>query len=176
MSAQELVQEGARINKELHYILRQGSVVAEVPLRLHSRETDAGGAPEFHPAFLKYLGNATVCNCGRKAVCAPNCHFNRDRVLGHLDACEPACGGDTRFYRSKHKGSPTRLKRGLNQVRRLNPKAYDFLYLVVALHFSFEDAAERLNADKVRRGQPEMTHAEYAVVWLSASSMLAASF
>ncbi len=172
----ELVAEGQRINRELHYVLRQGSVAAEVPMRLHSRETDAGGAPEFHPAFIRYLGNATVCNCGRPAACAPNCHFARDRVLGHLDACEPACGGDTRFYKSRHKGSPTRLKRALNQVRRLNPKAYDFCYLVLALGFTFEDAADKINSDRLGRGMAEMSHADFAVVWVSGASMVAAAF
>ena len=172
----ELVAEADRLRKEIAHISRQAPPAAEVPLRIHSHDIDSGGAPEFHPAFLRYLGNTTVCTCGRPAQCAPNCHYAKDRVLGHLDACEPACLPSTRFRPSDHHGSPTRMKRALRQVRALNPKAYDFLYLVVVLHYTFEQAAVKLNSDNLSRGLPERSHADYAVLWVSGSSMLASSF
>lgn len=172
----ELLIEAKRLNYEVSYILQSGSVAEEVPIRLHSRDTDAGGAPELHPAFLRYLGDTSVCTCGRPAQCAPNCHFNRDHVLGHLDACEPACRADDRFHRSTHRVHPNRLKRALRQVRRLNPKAYDLCYMILALHYSFEDATAKLNEDNRTRGQRELSPAEYAVIWVSGASMLSAAY
>ena len=171
----DLAAEGKRINRELDYILNSNSLADETPLRLHSRDVDAGGAPEFHPAFLRYIDSG-VCTCGRAAVCAPNCHFLRDKVLGHLSECEPACRPDTRFHRSTNKNHPSRLKRALRQVRKLNPHAYDLCYMIVVLHYSFEQAVEKLNEDEVTRGREVRSHAEYAVLWVSSASMLSAAF
>lgn len=171
----ELVAEAKRLSRDIARISQQAPVADEIPLRIHGKETDAGGAPEFHPAFLRYIDQG-VCSCGRAAICAPNCHFLKDRVLGHLRECEPACQADTRFHASKMHNSPTRMKRALRQVRRLNPKAYDFLYLVVALHYTFDQAAAKINSDNVTRGLPERTDAEFAVLWVSGASMLATGF
>ena len=172
-----LVVEAARINKQLGQALRQSTVTGEAPLRLHSREIDSGGAPELHPAFLRWLDNRSVCTCGRAAVCAPGCRFDRDRALGHLSACEPACvKGDGHFRPSINKASPTRLKRALRQVRRLNPKAYDLVYLIVALGYAWHDATAKLNADHLSRGQMPRSEAEFGILWVSGASMLVAGF
>lgn len=170
----ELVAEANRLSRDLTRIMTQAPAIEEVPLDIHCRDIDGGGAPEFHHEFVRYVG--PICNCGRAAICAPNCHFMKDKVLGHLDICEPACRDDTRFHASKHRNTPTRMKRALRQVRRLNPKAYDFLYLVVALHYTFEQAAAKINADNVIRGQRELSPAEFAVLWVSGASMLTVGF
>lgn len=171
----ELAAEAARIDKDLSRILGQTSVEAETPLRLHVREVDSGGAPDFHPAFLRFLGNLTVCHCGRPAQCAPGCRSTR--FDEHLPACEPACPTESaRFHKSDHKSRPDRLKRALRQVRRLNPKAYDLLYLVLGLHWTYEAAMVKINDSNLRRGDPEHTEADFAVLWVSGASMLAASW
>lgn len=172
----ELATEAQRLARDLSFSMRPGEAVDEIPLRLHSREVDAGGAPELHPAFLRYLGNASICTCGRAAVCAPNCHYNRDRVLGHLDGCEPACLPSTRFHASRHKSSPTRMKRALRTIRALNPKAYDFCFLIVARGYSFEQAAAKINESNFQRGLPERSTAEFAVLWVSGAGMLSAAY
>jgi len=170
----ELVAEADRLGRHLSQMMQLAPVVDEVPLRLHARETDAGGAPEFHPAFVRYIGS--VCTCGRAGSCAPNCRYVRDQALGHLPECSPPCRVDTRFHASQHRNSPTRMKRALRQLRRLNPAAYDFCYLVIAHHASFEAAAAKINADRLGRGQNELTLAQFAVLWVSGASMLTASF
>lgn len=172
----ELAVEANRLSEDLWRAMVRAPLAAETPMRLHSRETDAGGAPEFHPAFLRYLGNASVCNCGRAAICAPNCHYARDKVLGHLDACEPACQSNARFRANKHQDSPNRMTRALRQVRKLNPKAYDFVFLIVARHYTFEQAAAKINSDNFARGKPQMSHAQFAVIWVSGASLLSAAF
>jgi hypothetical protein len=172
--AHELVAEAERLSEDLWRAMVRAPLAGEVPVRIHSKDTDAGGAPELHPAFLRYLG--PVCRCGRAAVCTPGCHFLKDRVLGHLPECEPACRDDTRFHPSRMQASPTRMTRALRIVRRLNPKAYDFLFLVVARHYTFEQAAAKINESNRSRGQRELTDAQFAVMWVSGAGLLAASF
>jgi hypothetical protein len=171
----ELAIEASRLNKQIASIMGQAPLSDEVPIRLHSKEVDAGGAPEFSQAFLRYI-DRDVCTCGRSAICSPNCRFNQDHILGHLSDCEPACRADTRFHASTHKNHPNRMKKALRSLRRLNPKVYDFAYLILALHMTFEQAAVRVNETKLARGESEISHAEFAVMWLSAASMTVALF
>lgn len=170
-----LVIEANRLARELSFSVRPGEAADEVPMKLHSRETDAGGAPELHPAFLRYVDHG-VCTCGRPAQCAPDCRFLKDKILGHLRECEPACLPSTRFFTSRHRNSPTRMNRALRTIRALNPKAYDFLFLIVARGYSFEAAAAKINESNAQRGLPERTPAEFAVLWVSGSSMLSSAF
>lgn len=170
----ELVAEGARLARDLNWIMQQATVVSEVPIRVHAREVDAGGAPELAPQFVKWLG--AICDCGRPAQCAPGCRFWKDKYLGHLADCDPACRNDQRFHARDGHGRPNGLKRALRQVRKLNPKAYDLVYLIVALHYSWDDAIARLNADHLSRGRNELSEAEYAVLWVSGASLLTAAF
>src|SRR5690242_17300773 len=121
----ELVAEGHRIARDLGRLVQSQPVASEVPLRLHSRDIDGGGAPEFHPAFLRYIEANAVCTCGRPAQCAPGCHWERDHVLGHLPECQPACAASTHFRASNHRNHPNRMKRALRKLRQWNPKAYD---------------------------------------------------
>lgn len=171
----ELVAEAAHINVGLSRMMQLAPAVDEAPVRLHSHDVDAGGAPELHPAFIRWLGS--LCTCGRAAICDPNCRFMKDKVLGHLSTCEPACnGGGTRFRASNNRNHPQRMRRALRQVRRLNPKAYDLVYLVVARHYTFEAAIARLNADNEARGLPQRSDAEFGVLWVSGAAMLTSAF
>lgn len=170
----ELATEGRRLHREVARILEHAPVGMEVPVRIHGRDIDGGGGPAFHPEFLRYIDQG-VCGCGRVAVCAPECRWAKDHILGHLPECQPACT-DGRFHASNHRNSPTRMKRAMRQVRKLNPRAYDFVYLVVALHYPFEVAAAKLNQDNALRGLRQRTLAEYAVLWVSGASLLVASF
>ena len=172
MSEHELIQEARRLNYDLSIVLWRNSVAMEAPLRTHSREIDGGGAPELHNEFLRWLG--AICKCGRPRQCDPNCKATR--FDEHLPSCEPACRDDPRFHASSHAQSPTRLRRALRQVRKLNPHAYDLLYMLVGLRMSFDDATAKLNADNVSRGKPVRSEAEFAVLYVSGASMLASSF
>jgi hypothetical protein len=153
-------------------IMRQAPVDHESPMRIHSRDTDPGGTLEFHNSFIRYIG--AICHCGRARVCAADCRATR--FDEHLDTCEPSCIESTRFHASDRHNGPTRMKKALRQVRRLNPKAYDLVYLIVALHFSFDDAMAKLNADHVSRGQDELSPDDYAILWVSGASLLTAAF
>jgi hypothetical protein len=168
----DLAAESARIQRELGRIMRQAPIESEAPLRMTIRDVDAGGAPELSPALVRWIGQ--VCWCGRDKVCAAGCRATRPDE--HLAACEPACRNDVRFHASTHRNNPNRMKKALRQVRKLNPKAYDFVYLIVAHHMTFDQAAAKINADNISRGQRERTDAEFAVMWVSGASMLGAAF
>lgn len=168
----ELSLEAARLDRALSRIISQAPPASEAPIRIHAREVDSGGAPELSVGFLHWLG--PICSCGRGPQCAPGCQAQRPDE--HLADCEPACDGGIRFRATTYRNHPNRMKRALRQVRRLNPKAYDLLNLIVVHHYSFEAAGERLNAGYAARGQPERTRAEFAVLWVSGASMLATGF
>lgn len=168
-----LAAESRRVNRDLDRILSQGSLADEVPLRLHSRETDSGGAPEFHEKFVHWIG--IVCWCGRGPVCAPGCRATR--FDEHTAACEPGCPTENaRFRASDHKSRPQRLKKAIRMVRKVDPRAHDLLYLRLVLGFTFHGALEKMNASNVSRGKPEMTEAEFVIASIAAGSMLAAAF
>lgn len=172
----ELVAEGLRLGRQISRLSTQPLVVeaaAEVPIRIHSPEFE-GEALAFHREFLRHIG--AICTCGRAAICVAGCWFIKDKALGHLPECEPACRPEDRFRSSVNRNHPNRLKRALRQVRALNPKAYDFVFLIVARHYSFDAAMSKLNDDAVTRGLPERTPGEFAVLWVSGASMLTAAY
>lgn len=170
----ELVAEGNRLSRAISEHMRQAPVEGEAPMRIHSRDVDNGGAPELHPELVRWIG--VICDCGREAICVAGCWFAKDKALGHLPECEPACRAPNRFRASSHRNHPNRMKRALRQVRKLNPKAYDFVYLVVALHYTFEQAVAKINADEIARGRAPKSDAEFAVLWVSGASMLSVGF
>lgn len=172
----ELELEAHRLARTIGHLATlplAAEAVAEAPIRLHSAEFE-GEALAFHRDFLRFLGS--VCTCGREAICVAGCWFAKDKALGHLPECEPACRPETRFRSSAHRNHPNRLKRALRHVRALNPVAYDFVYLIVIRHMSFEQAMAKINDESVGRGQSERSPGEFAVLWVSGASMLASAF
>lgn len=168
-----LAGEWQRVNRDVSRIMAQGSLAGEVPTRIHTRETDAGGAPELSHAFTKWIGQ--ICSCGRPAQCAVGCRA--ERFDEHLAACEPACLPETqRFYKSRHRSDPARLKKCLRMVRRIDPKAHDLLYCLLVLHMGWHETMNKLNSDNLSRGKPERSEAEFLVLGLSAGSMLSVAY
>lgn len=168
-----LAAETTRINRDLSRILAQSTLGSEVPLRIHSRETDSGGAPELHQAFVKFIG--TICNCGRGSVCAPGCRA--ERFDEHTADCEPACPKDNvRFHASDHKSRPNRLKRALRQVRRIDPRAHDLLYLCLVLGYSWHDARAKMNESNTQRGKPEYSEPDFLILAIAGGSLLTAAY
>lgn len=147
-TATTLPQEVKYLQREMGRVLAQSSLAAEAPMRIHCRETDAGGAPEWHPSFMRWI--------------------DAER--------ETSPRTSTRFYESDHKMHPQRLKRALRQVRRLAPREYDALYLMIALHYTWHGARTKMNEDNLRRGHPEYSEAEFLILTVAGSSLLLASY
>ena len=69
-----------------------------------------------------------------------------------------------------------RLKRALRQVRKLAPREYDALYLMIALKYTWHDARTKMNEDNLRRNQPEYSEADFLIITVSGASLLLASY
>lgn len=145
-TATTLPQEVRYLQREMSRLLAQSTPSAEVPLRIHCRETDAGGAPEWHPDFVRWI------DAEREETSAVH------------------------FYEPNHRQHPQRLKRAMRQLRRLAPREYDALYLMIALGYSWHGARAKMNEDNLRRGHPEYSEAEFLILTVSGSSLLLASY
>jgi hypothetical protein len=168
-----LAAEITRTNRDVSRILAQSTLASEVPIRIHSRDTDSGGAPEFHQTFVRWVGS--ICTCGKPAQCAPGCRA--DRPDEHTADCEPACPTENaRFHASDHKSRPNRLKRALRQLRRIDPKAHDAIYMLLVLGYSWHETLARLNSDNVSRGKDAMSQADFLVLTIAGGSLLTAAY
>lgn len=159
-TATTIGQEVRWLNREMSRVLAQSSLAAEAPSRIHTRETDAGGTPEWHPSFERWIDAGEACVV---ATCRDTRHLNPDRQATH-------------FREPDHRMHPQRLKRALRQLRRLAPREYDAMYLMIALGYTWHDAREKLNADNLGRGKPEYTEAEFLVLTVAGSSLLLAGY
>lgn len=105
----------------------------ETPMRIHGRETDEGGNPEFHPEFVSYIG--------------------------YLQCADPTCGSCRSERRKLHnranRDSRSRATKALRKVRRVAPKEYDAVYSVCVLGFSIAETAHRFNLNAEAKGYPE---------------------
>lgn len=157
-----LAVESRRINRDMDRILQQSRISDEVPVRIHTRETDAGGSPELHEAFIRYIGQ--VCQCGRKA----------DPEDPNDFGCRP--DEERRFHLTRSKMHPQRLKRAFRQLRSIAPREYDACYLIAALGFTWHGALDKLNADNLSRGRDEYSEADFTVLTIAGFSKLTASY
>jgi hypothetical protein len=146
-TATTLPQEIKWLNREMNRVLAQSTPSAETPIRIHSRDTDAGGAPEWHTSFERWI-----------------------------DAKRDMTKRQDRFYESDQKTHPQRLKRSLRQLRRLAPREYDAIYLMVALGYTWHRAMSKINDDNLTRGKAEYTEGEFLILTVSGSSLLLAGF
>jgi hypothetical protein len=105
--------------------------VSEVPLRIHTRSTDAGhglGGPAFHHDFIVWLGQ--ICFC-------------------------PACIAGEKRRQRRNPDARLKTTKAFRRLRKQAPREFDALYLLVILHVPVEEIAERFNRDAERLGRPE---------------------
>lgn len=163
--AAELMRQQQRTN----YALRQGSYVAEVPIRIHERELDHGGALEWHPAFVRYLTSAGVCFC---PVDEPNWI---ERFGPDYHFCDRRVRSD-RFRQPNFRMHPHRLKRALRQVRLISKAAFEVVYPVIARGLSWEQCRARIAADRTARGDEPYTDTEWACLVISGLDLVSSSY
>lgn len=147
----ELNQELRRLNRDMNRVVGGGSlrtsIAAEAPLRIHSRDVDAGGAPEWHPAFERWID-----------------------AEWHEDP-RPA-----RFRESNHRMHPARMKRALRQLRRLDAKAHEAINLMAVHGYSWAAAREKMNEDNLRRGDPPYSEVDFLCLTISGTSLFLAGW
>ena len=100
----------------------------EVPIQIHSGAIDAGGAPEFHPAFQSFIER----DCRKPGCYDLHCRHGQDRPNPRKKA---------------HKA--------LGKLRRVAPREFDALYLLVAHSMTFDDVAAALTERSIRLDKPE---------------------
>lgn len=152
----EIADEVKRLSERLwRMTARGGDYISEVPMRIHSRETDPGGSPEFHPAFISYLVAAGVC------VCEPEWPDGTPRA----HACDRRFEGTAKVREPRHETHPRRLKRAFRQLRLLAPyDEYHLTFLVVCRSQPFPQALDQVNAARLARGELPLSHQEAAIM------------
>lgn len=116
---------------------------SEVPIRIHQKENENGGAPEFHPDFISWLERP----CQGRAWCSqPSCpqpgrHHCHDLSCTH---------GLDRIVDARH-----RTHRAFRKLRRSAPREFDAVYLLCAKGLSFEEVAAAMTDRAVRLDKPE---------------------
>jgi len=159
-----LAVEMRRLEKESRYMLGsrgQNDIESEAPERIHSRETDAGGSPEWHPRFEQWLVDSGVC------FCEPN-----EKGPHHY----PCNLVRAKLRQPTNHGHPRRLKRAFRQLRDIDPIAYDIVWLLVGRHMPWLDVCVKINDERVRRGQEPFEDHEMSVFAISGVALLSAAF
>jgi hypothetical protein len=108
----------------------------EVPMRIHARGVDAGhglGSPPFHPEFERYIDASFDSSKEER-------HDKKER--GRADF-------------SRNTPQAVRLKRAFRRLRKMAPREFDALYMVVALGHTDVSAANELTLRAIRLGHPE---------------------
>lgn len=162
--ATELARQGRLVDR----LLNQGTFVEEVPLRLHDRSIDAGGAPEWHPTFVRYLASSGVCFC----------RDDPEWIAEHgadYHVCDKRLRTD-RFRSPNHRMHPHRLKRALRQLRVLSKPAFEVVYPVLARGMTWDACRARIASDRTRRGETPHTDIEWAALIVSGLDLVASSY
>jgi len=159
-----LAVEMRRLERESRYMLGnrgQDDIESESPERIHSRETDAGGSPEWHPAFERWLIESGVCFC---EPTAERQHFY------------PCSQVRAKLKHPTNRAHPRRLKRAFRQLRDIDPTAYDIVWLLVGRHMAWLDVCAKINGERVRRGQEPFEDHEMSIFAISGVALLSAAF
>jgi hypothetical protein len=167
-----LTAEVSRLEKGLARITMSSSEWMETPMRIHSKDTDAGGAPELAPEFVRWVGQ--VCSCSRKRVCATGCRASLDGGR-HLSDCDPGCPHQS-FRASQNHADRHRLKRALRQLRSIAPAEFDIVNLIVTRGLSPDQARARINESRAARAQASYSPFEFAILTIAGTAKLLASF
>lgn len=171
-----LADEFVRVTRTMaERLSRQGQMVDETPIRIHSHETDAGhglGGPRFSAEFLRYIG--AICDCNRPPQCAPGCRADRSNAMRHLDDCDKGCPHYKFRPAMTAKRNPLGLSRAFRQLRAAAPAEFDITYLVWSRGLAFIDARDQINTGRYARGQEAYTDHEITCLYIAGTSKVAA--
>lgn len=115
----------------------------DLPIRIHGYGVDDGhglGGPPLHPEFERWLG--PICFCGRR----PDPKIPGDR------------GCPSTKYKQKSKGYQTesrlRTTKAFRRLRKVAPREFDAVFLMVAHRASFSTVLQSFNERAERLGKP----------------------
>ena len=115
----------------------------ETPIKLHAAENSDGGAPDFHHDFLSFIER----DCKKPGCFNLHCTHGQDRE-------------DPR----------KRTHKALRKLRRVAPREFDALYLIVAHQHTVRDVALQMTDRAIRLNKPER-YTEAGVLVLIASGI-----
>jgi hypothetical protein len=101
----------------------------ETPNRIHSREVDQGGAPDWHPEFRRWI--------------------DRGAEEGGLDH------SGRRLRSPRNPDQRLRTTRAFRKLRNKNPREFEVLYRTVVKQHSIEETTLWLNDRAIRLEKPE---------------------
>lgn len=99
----------------------------EIPSKIHSRDIDAGGAPEWTSEFRRWIERT------------------EDEVHGQR----------RRTYAPRNDDARLRTTRAFRKLRAKNPREYEVLYRTVVLRHSLPETAIWLTERAIRNDKPE---------------------
>lgn len=102
----------------------------ETPTRIHSREVDAGGAPDWHPEFARWIDRGAE-------------EGGKDR---HGRQIRP---------RITNPDLRLRTTRAFRKLRRKNAREYEVLYRTVVKRHTITETMDWLNERAIRNDKPE---------------------
>jgi len=120
----------------------------EVPLKIHAYGVDDGhglGGPPLHPEFENWLG--PICFCGRK----PEIDKTGRPIAG------TGCPSSSSIFKSKRQyksDSRTRTTKAFRKLRKVAPREFDAVFMMVAHRASFHTTLRNMNDRAERLGKP----------------------
>ena len=116
--------------------------IGEVPMRIHKKDHDGMGSPEFSDEFVGYIGELT-CKVDTCMICV-------DRKAA------PKQYLTSEAYRLQHRAQArNRTTKAIRRLRRIAPLEFDVLYLIVMHGLSVSQVAEKLTERSRTRGLDE---------------------
>jgi hypothetical protein len=162
-----LAVEMRRLGRDTRYMTGSSGhddIGSEAPNRIHSRDVDGGGSPEWHPHFERWLADSGVCFCP-----VPTEEDSR----AHRYPCSYI---HARLQMPTNRAHPRRLKRAFRQLRDIDPAAYDIVWLLIGRRMSWPDVIAKINDERTRRGQGVYADHELAALAIGGVSLLSAAF
>lgn len=101
----------------------------ETPSRIHSREVDQGGAPDWHPEFRRWI--------------------DRGAEEGGLNQ------SGRRLHAPRNPDQRLRTTRAFRKLRNKNPREFEVLYRTVVKQHSIQETTNWLNDRAIRLDKPE---------------------
>ncbi len=100
----------------------------EVPIQIHASEVDEGGAPVFHHDFEAFI---------------------------ERDCRKPGCYNLRCWHGEARENPRKRTHKALRKLRRIAPREFDALYLIVAHQLTMSDVARSMTERAIRLDKPE---------------------
>lgn len=162
-----LEAEFARINRDLSMMIgmhpAQTTLEREAPLRLHSREIDSGGSPEFSSALWSWLRDSGIC---------VDCEIDEAGVVNHY--CDQRVRRPA--IRSDHRKHNHRLRRALRQLSRACQDEFNVVWLLIAREMPWPNMVATINDGRYRKGQEPLTEIELTILAISGLSKTVAAY